>query len=90
MKDIQFQFEQFHAENPLILTTLEELADRWLRVRQVVGMKMLWEVLRWNVGIRTNGDPYKLNNNFTSRYAREILRRHPEWDGRIKTRALAA
>jgi hypothetical protein len=88
---IQEDYERFNQDNPHVIETLEKMATRWLERHQKVGVKMLVEALRWNTGFRTEGDPdFKLNDKYTSRYARELLRRHPEWQGRIDTRQLRA
>lgn len=89
---IQTRFEDFHHDNPQVLLELERLAEQWFSAGHLkCGLKMLWEVLRWELGLRTRGDDgFRLNNNFTSRYARLLVERHPEWDGRIETRELRA
>ena len=56
----------------------------------VVGIVLaIIAVLLWRSGIETTGEPWRINNSFTSLYARLLLDRHPEWAGRIETRALA-
>jgi hypothetical protein len=86
---IQEKFEKFHSDNPHIFSILEGMASRWLSIHSQVGMKMLWEVLRWQLGVEvSNTGEYRLNNNYTSRYARLLLEKHPEWAGRIQLRAL--
>lgn len=88
---IQAQFETFHKDNPVVYRQLVALAIEWLDQHQAAGMKMLWEVLRWQLSIDIHtGEEFKLNNNFTSRYARMLLDDFPEWEGRIKTRELRA
>lgn len=87
---IQAKYQQFHLDNPHVLDTLDTLASTWLRRHPRVGVGMLWEVLRWDLGFRTDGQPYKLDNNLRSRYARDLLVRHPEWDGKLRTRQLAS
>lgn len=82
------RFDAFHEANPHVADALEALAGQWLARHKRVGMKALVERLRWESGIQTTG-VWKLNNNFTSLYARLLLARHPEWVGRIETRALA-
>lgn len=82
------QFQEFHESNPHVYRRLEGLAAGWLGTHERVGMKMLWEVLRWQTGVQTSGKPWKLNNNYTSRYARLLADRHPDWKGRIHTREL--
>lgn len=42
-----------------------------------IGMKMLFEVLRYEIGIATNGDPFKLSNSFTAPYARLMIHTYP-------------
>lgn len=89
---IQAAFEEFHRKNPHVYRILEELAAEWLARHQAVGVKMLWEVLRWRLGVRTDVDEteYRLSNNYTSRYARLLLANHPEWRERIHVRQLRA
>lgn len=82
------QFVGFHVDNPHIYRRLEGIISGWLGTHDRVGVKMAWEVLRWQTGVKTTGIPFRLNNNFTSRYARLIIAAHPEWKGRILTREL--
>uniref|UniRef100_A0AAU2V704 Uncharacterized protein n=1 Tax=Streptomyces sp. NBC_00003 TaxID=2903608 RepID=A0AAU2V704_9ACTN len=82
-------FDSFHAENPWVCEALEELTSEWLEAGGGrVGMKALFERLRWQMGIQTNGRPFKLNNNFTSRYTRLLCARHPEWNTAFEVRKL--
>ena len=56
--------------------------------RARVGIKMLFEVLRWQHALRTTGDEFKLNNNYHSHYARLIMSQEPDLDGVFETRRL--
>ncbi len=90
---IESQFLAFHEANPHVLRLLEGMCAELLAAgRDRVGMKMLWEVLRWKVLLRVKEaeelDPYKLNNNFTSRYARLLLDRNPALRGVLEIREL--
>ena len=87
---LQARFEQFHEANPHVYATLERLAERWLASHPKVGTKMLWERLRWELSVDTTEHRPRLNNSYTSRYARLLLARHPEWTGRIETRQLVS
>ncbi|WP_367132774.1 MULTISPECIES: hypothetical protein [Streptomyces] len=88
-RSIQERFEAFHELNPWILDHLETLtADCIARGLPRVGIGMLFEVLRWQYGRATLGEPWRLNNNFRSRYVRRILERHPEWISLFEIRAL--
>lgn len=87
----QERFEAFHAMNPHVLEALRELAMHALdRGHGRIGIKMLWEVLRWKRMMRTT-DPhseYRLNNNYHSRYARLLMEREPRLAGLFETRKL--
>jgi hypothetical protein len=88
---IQERFEAFHQANPWVLTYLERLTEDWLRQgRGRLGIGMLFEVLRWQHGLATQGDAFKLNNNMRSRYVRLLLERHPDWADHFETRELKA
>jgi len=88
---IEQAFLAFHQDNPHVYRELVALA-RQAHARGVrrIGMKMLFEVLRWNVALRTGGDDFKLNNNYTSYYARLIMLHEPDLDGIFETRQLHA
>lgn len=68
---IDERFAVFHRANPHVYVHLRNDAlDLVRRGRTRVSMKMLFEVLRWSaLKVRPDGD-YKLNNDYTSRYAR--------------------
>lgn len=72
-------FARFHAENPHVYDELVRLARRAKRAGSSrIGIKMLFEVLRWRHTLRTGGDDFKLNNNYHSYYARIIMDRCPD------------
>ncbi|MBO9524307.1 MAG: hypothetical protein J7518_22445 [Nocardioidaceae bacterium] len=82
------RFAAFHDANPHVADALEHLAAQWLTRHDHVGMKALFERLRWESGIRTEGDPYCLNNNWTAYYARLLIERRPEWASAFRLREL--
>jgi hypothetical protein len=86
---IQAQFEAFHQFNPWVLRALETLtADYLAHGARRVGIGMLFEVLRWRYVTATEGDDFRLNNNFRSRYVRLLIERHPEWEAAFEVRSL--
>lgn len=88
---IQDRFDSFHAENPWVFQALEELTrDLVARGHKRVGMKMLFEVVRWHHARATVGDTFRCNNDWTSRYARLLIAAHPEWEHVFETRRLRA
>lgn len=87
---ISERFALFHNANLWVADALEELAADWFAAgHQRVGIKALVEVVRWQYG-RTTTDRWKVNNDFTSRYARLLIDRRPEWASSIETRELRA
>jgi hypothetical protein len=85
---IDAMFDRFHAANPHVYDELKKLAMRARRAgANRIGVKMLFEVLRWRHTLRTHGDDFKLNNNFHSRYAR-LLMNEPGLEGCFETRTL--
>jgi hypothetical protein len=89
---IEEAFRRFHRENPHVYRELARLARAWKHRRpdRKVGMKMLFEVLRWRVAMRTRGDDFKLNNNYHSYYARLLMAQEPDLAGLFETRQLHA
>lgn len=88
---IDAQFDAFRILNPWVEDALIHLTrDLQAAGHSKVGMKMLFEVLRWQ-WLRATRDPnsdFKLNNNFTARYARVIMAEHADLDGIYETRTL--
>lgn len=76
------KFEEFHRLNPQVATALEQMTRELVqRGRRRIGIKMLFEVLRWNYFMETS-DPnsdFKINNNYAPYYSRLLIERHPEW-----------
>lgn len=86
---IQQRFEAFHAANPQVYAALRSLALQMVGggVRSY-GIKGLFELLRWQYAIQTKGEPYRLCNSYTSRYARLLMQREPALRGFFEVRAL--
>ena len=72
-------FAEYHRRNPAVYRALRSLAlDLRSRGRKHFGMKGLFEVLRWHSARYSNEDePLKLNNLFTSYYARLMIHHEP-------------
>lgn len=85
------RFEAFHAANPHVFEGLKELALKAAgKGYRKLGIRMIWEVLRWNRMMQTrdpNGD-FKLNDHYHSRYARLLMEREPLLDGLFHLREL--
>ncbi len=83
-------FAEFHAQNPAVYARLVELAHAARRRgHQRIGIKMLFEVLRWERYLETvDVSGFRLNNNWTSRYARLVMANEPTLAGMFETREL--
>jgi hypothetical protein len=86
---IDDKFRAFHDANPWVADELEKLADVEYRHGDGrIGIKYLIEVLRWNYRRATTGQPFRIDNDFTSRYARLLVDRRPEFADLFETRTL--
>lgn len=77
------KFDEFHRLNPQVYGALESMTREMVnRGRHKIGIKMLFEVLRWNYYMETN-DPnsdFKINNNYAPYYSRLIIANNPTWE----------
>lgn len=72
-------FWQFHKKNPQVFARLLAMTREARRQgKRRIGMKMLFEVIRWEHMLSTKHDDFALNNNYTSRYVRLIEELDPE------------
>lgn len=62
------------------------IEERFVRFHERMGMKAIYERVRWEFGIRTDSQPYKLNNDFCSLYARALMENEPALAGFFETR----
>lgn len=66
-------------ENPEIWEMFEKLTLRLINngVRRF-GAKCIMENVRYNTALRTKGEQYKINNNYTAYYSREFASKYPQ------------
>ena len=89
MTESETKFWNFHQKNPQVYDKLVEMTWQAKRVgRTRVGMKMMFEVLRWEHLMQTDSDDYRLNNNYAPYYARLVMTCDPRLDGMFETRAM--
>jgi hypothetical protein len=87
---IQARFEAFHQANPHVYRHLVELARAYVeRGMKRLSIDHLFHLVRWRMHEKTGGDElFKLNDHFTSRYARLIEDREPDLRGLFHNRHL--
>jgi hypothetical protein len=80
---ISERFNAFDTAHPWIYRELEHLVTQRLAAGAArVGMKALFEALRWRHPYGVRG----LNNDYTALYARRLLAEHPQWAAAIEVR----
>lgn len=84
------QFRKFDEENPQVFERLMEMALALLRQgHRQYSMRGLFEVLRWEYALKTvDMSGFKLNNSYTSFYARELMLAEPRLHGFFELRTL--
>jgi hypothetical protein len=91
---IEQRFLRFHGAHPEVYAEMVRLTRRLVQAgHRRVGVKMIWEVMRWRRMWRGLPDPledYKLCNDYHSRYARLIMAQEPDLVGIFRTRRLEA
>lgn len=89
---LNVRFATFHADNPHVYEQLVQLARRATgRGARRIGMKQLFEVLRWRAMLATSDpDGFKLNNDYTAPYARLIMETEKDLAGIFETRRSVA
>lgn len=81
------QFRAFHEENKIVAAHLLVLARRQRDAKvKRISMKMLFEVLRYNESLKTQGEHFKLNNNYTAYYVRLLEQVDPSLKGMFERR----
>tara|TARA_R110000868_G_scaffold101035_1_gene278154 strand:- start:409 stop:747 length:339 start_codon:yes stop_codon:yes gene_type:complete len=78
------RFKRFHIDNPHVYNALVSLARKFRerKPNSVIGIGMLYEVLRWNYYMATESeDDYKLSNDYRACYARKIMDNEPDLKG---------
>jgi hypothetical protein len=83
-------FDIYHRENPHIYAKLRQYALEAKHAgRTHLGVKMLYERVRWYTMVEAKDDTFKLNNNWHAFYAR-LLMEDPELAGLFETRRSVA
>jgi len=89
---IQQRFLLFHAAHPDVYALFKRFAFE-LRAagRRCYGAKSLFERIRWHYATTSaKAGDFKLNNVFSSRYARLLIAECPQFDGFFELRRLRA
>lgn len=81
------RWQSFHAANPQVFEAIRLQADEQRKAgRRRISMKMIFEILRSDPKLQTDGKPFKLNNTYTALYARELVRQYPVFGDLLEIR----
>jgi hypothetical protein len=73
------EFDKYDNDNPHIWRAFERIALNLIsNGRDHYSAKAIFEVIRYETAIRGN-DEFKLNNDFTSGYARKFIAKYPQY-----------
>ena len=85
---LDVRFAEYHQSNPRVYEAIVELCREWVAAgHDRIGIGMVFEVLRWQHGLRADGD-FAINNTMRSRYARLVMANEPDLVGVFETRTL--
>lgn len=79
-------FEQWLEVNPGLYAEVVRRARQAKAVGARVGMKAIFERIRWDVTVKTRGCEWKLNNTWAAPMARLVMKREPDLEGFFETR----
>lgn len=81
------RFEEFHRQNPHVYQAIVRIAhDLKGRGFSKCSIWLIFNRLRWLYAIQTQGDEFRLNNNFTAYYARTVMAANADLDGFFEVR----
>jgi len=74
-KSIDEAFEKFHRDNPHVYRKFKQLvSEAIIRGKTKMSAKTILGKIRWDIFMETQSDDeYKINDAFTSRYARKYI-----------------
>lgn len=87
-KHKMINFEQYDKENPQIWeafksVTLEAIHEKGFKN---YGARGIFEIIRWKTATPNGNDGFKVNNSFTSDYARKFMNEFPQHEGFFRLR----
>jgi hypothetical protein len=83
------RFERFHAENPDAYDLFKKYTfEAIMAGREHFSVISIFERIRWYTDVETQGDPFKINQNFAAYYGRKFMQDFPAFEGFFRTRKL--
>lgn len=74
------KFCAYHEQNPQVYKKFEEFTLKTIEKGfKNYGAKGIFELVRWTSGVSADNDCFKVNNSYTSLYARMFEKKHPQY-----------
>jgi hypothetical protein len=87
----QDKFDSFLAANPHVYPLFKRFAhELWQAGRSRMSSRQIVGRIRWEADINTTGDTFKINENFTSLFARKMIAEEPQFADAFELRRLRA
>ena len=84
---LQEAFDEYDQANPNVYDLIKHFTMTAIQSgRKHYSMMSIMQRVRWHTNIETNGDAFKINNNFAPYYARKFMAEQPNHNGFFKTR----
>ncbi len=84
------QFNKYDTENPRVWILFERFSLQVAAQRATFGAKAVMERVRWFSMFESNGQPFKVGNNWTAFYARKFMDTHKKHRGFFQLRSSQA
>lgn len=80
---------EWHKENPHVYDMFERFTlDAIAKGHKRLSAWLIVNRIRWETMVETQGDDFKISNDFIAYYARLFMHNHPEHQGFFKTKQL--
>lgn len=82
-------FQQYHQANPHLYELYKAIAMQLIQQnRRVIGSAHIFQKMRYEYQFKTDGSPFKIDNNFAPHYARKFVLENPQYGHLFKFKPL--
>lgn len=82
-------FQQYDQKNKHVYELYKAIAlELAHQGRRCIGSKQIFEIMRYDYQFLSNGDQYKVNNNYAAMYARKFVLEHPQFGNLFRFKQL--
>lgn len=82
-------FQQYHQANPHLYELYKSIALQLIQQnRRVIGSAHIFQKMRYEYQFKTDGSPFKIDNNFAPMYARKFVLEHLQFGHLFKFKQL--